>query len=42
VWIGQSASRRLAGQKEAILCALDPPVSGVLRFVLESKNFFDI
>ena len=38
VCVVQSASRRLAGQKDAILCALDPPVLVALHFVLESKN----
>ena len=28
VCVAYGASRRLAGQEEAMLCALDPPVSG--------------
>jgi hypothetical protein len=38
LWIGHGTSGRLAGQKEAILLAFDPPVLKVLHFVLESKT----
>ena len=38
LWIGHGTSGRLAGQKETILLAFDPPVLEVLHFVLESKN----